>query len=105
MLTSVITRLEPAMNCDQATSPMLISRPLTERVVTEVFDALRAAEVALIGFWKRREAPANDGRAFDSIADLNEYTLKDIGAPHWLVARAAARRDAQHLRWIEYDIR
>ena len=93
------------MNSDQSTSAMLVSRPLTERIVAEVFDALRAVEVALAGVWKRREAPPDDQRAFDSIADLNEHALKDIGAPHWLVARAAARREAQHLRWIEFDVR
>lgn len=93
------------MNSNQATSLNPLPRPLTERVVGEVFDALRAVEVAFAGVWSRREQPSDDPRAFDSIADLSEHALKDIGAPHWLVARAAARREAQHLRWIEFDVR
>ena len=94
------------MNCNQATSRIPLSRPLTERVVDEVFVALRAVEVAFAGMWGRPAAPSpDDAQAFDSIADLSEHTLKDIGAPHWLVARAAARREAQHLRWIEFDAR
>ncbi len=93
------------MNSNQATSPIPLSRPLTERVVDEVVDALRAVEVAFAGVWSRREAQPDDLRAFDSIADLSEHALKDIGAPHWLVARAAARRETQHLRWTEFDVR
>ena len=85
---------------------MLVSRPLTERVVGEVFDALRAAEATLAGLLKgRRDATSADEHAFDAIAELDEHALKDIGAPHWLVARAAERREAQHLRWIELDVR
>jgi hypothetical protein len=93
------------MNCNEATSPVLVSPPLTERVVSEVFDALRSAGLAVAGLWKRRDAPALDERAIASIAHLNEHTLKDIGAPHWLVARAAQEREARHLRWVEFDVR
>jgi hypothetical protein len=93
------------MNCNEATSPVMVSRPLTERVVDEVFDALRAAEFGLAGFWKIRGALGVDEHAFESISGLDEHTLKDIGAPHWLVARATAERDARHLRWIEFELR
>ncbi len=93
------------MNCNEATSPLLVSRPLTERIVGEIFDALRFAQLAFAGFWKHRSVAAADDRAFESIANLDEHTLKDIGAPHWLVARAADERDARHLRWIEFEVR
>jgi len=93
------------MNCNEATSPLSVSPPLTERIVGEVFDALRFAQLALAGFWKDRGVAAADDRAFESIANLDEHTLKDIGAPHWLVARAADERDARHLRWIEFEAR
>ena len=92
------------MNANEAASPLPISQPLTERVVTEVFAALRSAELAVAGLWRRGE-PAADPHAFDAIEHLDERTLKDIGAPHWLVARAADRREAQQLRWIEIDVR
>ncbi len=93
------------MNCNEATSPLSVSPPLTERVVGEIFEALRSAQLAVAGVWKHRGAPAVDDRAFESIANLDEHTLKDIGAPHWLVARAADERDARHLRWIEFEVR
>jgi len=92
------------MNCDQAASSLSLPRPLTERVVGEVFDALRAAQNAVAGLWKPRIA-AVDKHRFESIADLDEHTLKDIGAPHWLVAQAADERETRHLRWIEFEVR
>jgi hypothetical protein len=93
------------MNCNEATSPLSVSPPLTERIVSEVFDALRSAQLAVAGFWKRPGVAPVDDRAFESIANLDEHTLKDIGAPHWLVARAADERDARHLRWIQFEVR
>jgi hypothetical protein len=99
------THLERAMNSNEATSPLSIFPPLTERVVGEVFNALRSAQLVVTAFWKRHRVAPVDDRAFESIANLDEHTLKDIGAPHWLVARAADERDARHLRWIEFEVR
>ena len=93
------------MNVDQAATRPPLARPLVESVVGEVLDALRAAEVALTSLWGRSGSSPDDKHAYDSIADLNEHALKDIGAPHWLVAQAAERREAQRLRWIEHDLR
>ena len=93
------------MNCNEATSPQPVSSPLTERIVGEVFDALRSAQTSVAGFWKQSGIANADDRAFESIANLDEHTLKDIGAPHWLVARAADERNARHLRWIEFEVR
>ena len=39
------------------------------------------------------------------LAHLPVYVLKDIGAPHWLVAHAAGEGDREHLRWIGFDHR
>ena len=50
-------------------------------------------------------AKAGDTRELDGLAHLNVHVLKDIGAPHWLVAQAAERREAQQLRWVELDVR
>jgi len=93
------------MSANEVASPMPVSPPLTERIVTEVFAALRSVELAIAGFWMNDEDAPLGPHAFDSIEHLNEHTLKDIGAPHWLVARAAERREAQRLRWIELDVR
>ena len=93
------------MNANEAASRLPTSQPLTERIVMEVLAALRSAELAVAGLWRRNQRPDFDPHAFDAIEHLNESTLKDIGAPHWLVARAAERREAQQLRWIELDVR
>ena len=93
------------MNANELASRMPIAQPLSERIVTEVFVALRSAALAAGGLWRRGDGPAVDAYAFDSIAHLNEHTLKDIGAPNWLVAQAAERREAQALRWVELDVR
>lgn len=48
---------------------------------------------------------AEETRELDGLSDLNAHLLKDIGAPHWLVAHAAGERDREHLRWIGFDHR
>jgi uncharacterized protein YjiS (DUF1127 family) len=44
-------------------------------------------------------------RDCDGLAHLDARVLKDIGAPHWLVARAAEpqRRDAGGVQWDAFD--
>jgi hypothetical protein len=44
-------------------------------------------------------------RELDGLAHLDMHVLKDIGAPHWLVARAAREPEREHLRWIELEHR
>jgi uncharacterized protein YjiS (DUF1127 family) len=43
---------------------------------------------------------AEDTHKFDGLAQLETHVLKDIGAPHWMVARAAERPNMESLRWI-----
>jgi hypothetical protein len=93
------------MNANEVVPCLPVPQSLIERIGTEVLAALRSAELAVAGLWKRDAGPPADRHAYDSIEQLDERTLKDIGAPHWLVARAAARREAQHLRWLELDLR
>jgi hypothetical protein len=44
-------------------------------------------------------------RDCDGLAHLDSHALKDIGAPHWLMARAAEqqRRDAEQVYWDGFD--
>ena len=74
-------------------------------VVERVRVALRAAFDAAWGLGRDPGKFADERRIADSIAHLNAHVLKDIGAPHWLVARAASRRDEQSLRWTEIEMR
>ena len=50
-------------------------------------------------------AKAGDTRELDGLAHLNVHVLKDIGAPHWLVAHASGEADREHLRWIGLEHR
>ena len=93
------------MNANEVASPLPINPPLTERIVAEVLAALRSVELAIAGFWSHDEARAADAHAFEAIEHLGERTLRDIGAPDWLVARASERREARALRWSEFDVR
>ena len=54
------------------------------------------ADVAL----RRRKRDAVDG-----IADMDQRLLEDIGAPHWLIARAASRADARYRLRFELEAR
>jgi uncharacterized protein YjiS (DUF1127 family) len=47
----------------------------------------------------------NETRPLEGLAHLELHVLKDIGAPHWLVARAAGEPDREHLRWIALEHR
>jgi hypothetical protein len=93
------------MNANEVASPLPITQPLTERIVSEVLAALRSVELAIAGFWSHDDSRSVDPQAFDAIEQLNERTLRDIGAPEWLVGRSAERREAQQLRWTELDVR
>jgi len=74
-------------------------------VVERVRLALRAALDAARTLGRNHDKFADERRVADSIAHLNVHVLKDIGAPHWLIAQAASRRDEQSLTWTEIEMR
>ncbi|HEV8552287.1 MAG TPA: hypothetical protein VGR65_02725 [Casimicrobiaceae bacterium] len=82
-----------------SSQPSVLSRPLTERVVSEIAQALRAAG-AVLALWRSHKARSRDVRAVDAMTDMNEHMLRDIGAPDRLISHAAARRDADQRRRI-----
>ena len=91
------------MNAHSSQPSVLLSRPLAERVVSEVGKALRAAG-AVLALWRIHRARSRDMRAADAITDMNEHMLRDIGAPDRLISHAAARRDADHRRLISVQL-
>jgi hypothetical protein len=91
------------MNAHSSQPSVLLSRPLTERVVSEVGKALRAAGAVLV-LWPIHRARSRDVRAVDAMTDMNEHMLRDIGAPDGLISHAAARRDADHRRLISVQL-
>jgi hypothetical protein len=98
MLTSTDTqRLETIMTTAPCTTTIRLSRPLHERLLDRLTHLLRDAATA----WRARVERRRAEREFEAVADLNETMLRDIGAPSWMVANAAARRDAQEMRRFE----
>ena len=91
------------MNALSSQPSVVLSRPLTERVVSEVGKALRAAG-ALLAHWRIHRARSRDVRAVDAMTDMNEHMLRDIGAPNRVISDAAARRDAHHRRLISVQL-
>jgi uncharacterized protein YjiS (DUF1127 family) len=94
---------DPIMNAYPSQPSVLLSRPLTERVVSEVGKAVRAAG-AVLALWRNHRARSRDVRAVDAMTDMNEHMLRDIGAPDRLISHAAARRDADHRRLISVQL-
>lgn len=91
------------MNAYPSQPSVLLSRPLTERVFSEVGKAVRAAG-AVLALWRNHRARSRDVRAVDAMTDMNEHMLRDIGAPDRLISHAAARRDADHRRRIPVQL-
>jgi hypothetical protein len=94
---------DPVMNAHSSQPSVHLSRPLTERVVSDVGKALRAAG-ALLALWRIHRARSRDVCAVDAMTDMNEHMLRDIGAPDRLISHAAARRDADHRRRIPVQL-
>ena len=78
---------------------------VVERVRIALHAAFVSARRVARLIQRDREHSAVERRALDSIAHLNVHVLKDIGAPHWLIAQAASSRDEQSLRWTEIEMR
>jgi len=85
--------MNTAACCMPRTIPL--SRPWPLRWAQAVADGLRDVRAALAEARRQREAEraqAWDARALEGLAD---HVLRDIGAPEWVRAEAAARRAAE----------
>jgi hypothetical protein len=80
------------MNFHLSQPILLLSRPLTERVIKAVH--------TMLTHWGDYKARRWEARASDAINDMNEHLLRDIGAPDRLIAHAAARKVAHERRQI-----
>ncbi|HET7096466.1 MAG TPA: hypothetical protein VFJ68_03690, partial [Casimicrobiaceae bacterium] len=72
---------------------------------TRLDEATGAGEIETACACDSCGSDAEDMRELDGLAHLNAHVLKDIGAPHWLVAHAAAERDREHVRWLGFENR
>ena len=87
------------LHLSQSTAAMCPTLP--ERFVTAAGEAARAALGAFQATWRDQVAHVDQGSAYKLMADIDEHTLKDIGAPNWLIAEAVERKDAHHRRLLE----
>jgi hypothetical protein len=88
------------MNIRTTHPTISLVRPLHERVLDALGDAWRDLRQAV----QRRIEQRREARELDAVADMSELLLRDIGAPDWLIAQAQARRDANQLRLVEYNL-
>ena len=89
------------MNFQLTQSSILISHSLAGRAAAVAAEVARTALDAFRASWNYRAARRNHARAIELMAGIDEHTLRDIGAPNWLVAQAVERKDAHRLRLIE----
>ncbi|MEO7761224.1 MAG: hypothetical protein ABIS68_04850 [Casimicrobiaceae bacterium] len=83
------------MNCNtaQIALPVSASTP-----VGAAWDSIAAKLAALHQAHVARSAQA---RATATFSDIDQHTLRDIGAPNWLIAEASLRHDSRALRLID----
>ena len=83
------------MNCNAAqSSASLLTAP-------EFGAPWSSAFAKLHSLWQDHLCRANQARAMATFADIDAHTLRDIGAPHWIVADATMRGDSRGLRLID----
>jgi hypothetical protein len=51
--------------------------------------------------WRDHPVHVDQVSALEAMTEIDEHTLKEIGAPNSLIAHAIERKDAHHLRLLE----
>ena len=85
----------------QPSSPQItipLWRPLPLRLWRAVADTVHAAGFAVLQAWQAHRQRQHERRAWSGLSDLGSHTLKDIGAPDWVVLDAADRSDTARRR-------
>ncbi len=62
---------------------------------------LHAATEFVQSLWCAHRERAHLARAQSAFAEIDTHTLRDIGAPNWLIAESTSRDDARGLRLID----
>lgn len=66
-----------------------------------MLDRLRAA---LLAHWGERAARRRREHQFDAVMNLSPRTLRDIGAPEWVVSASESRREGEAHRLDELHL-
>jgi len=87
--------LEHTMQTTTCPSTISLHRTWHQRLLdTSLADVVLTLRQA----WQARSRKLREQRELAAVAEMNELLLRDIGAPDWMVAEAAARRDVDRLR-------
>jgi uncharacterized protein YjiS (DUF1127 family) len=76
----------------QPSSSTVLSGPLRGPAAERVANMFRT----IAALYRKHLERRRQRRAFDGIAEMNDYLLKDIGALDWLISRGAARSEVRH---------
>jgi len=88
---------ETAMSTPQVFQPSLpLCRPIAVR--------WREALLAPVEAWQRWRERRQREHRYDAVLDLNPRTLRDIGAPEWVVSHAQSRREVESHRVDEFHL-
>ena len=71
------------------------------RVVAATTGAARAAYETFQSVWREGARENDRARSYELMVDVNDRTLKDIGAPEWMIARANERRHSHYIHLLE----
>jgi len=86
------------MQTTSCASLIPLHRPWHQRLLDySMADAMRSLAAA----WQRHAQHRREQRELAAVAEMNELLLRDIGAPDWMVAEAAARRESERVRLDE----
>jgi uncharacterized protein YjiS (DUF1127 family) len=103
MLTTPKNQPEPAMLSSSLQITIALWQPLHLRVWRRVVDTVHAARLGLQRNRHEHVLSARRQREWNGLAELSAHTLKDIGAPDWLVLDATERGDMARQRLDEFS--
>ena len=67
------------------------------RVATATTEAALAAIATFQSVWRAQTKEEDRARAIEMMIDVDAHTLKDIGAPDWMIAHSHERHEAHRL--------
>ena len=89
------------MNCNATQAAPVSSGGSLSVHAAEFSTAWVTAFAKIQTLWQDHVERANHARAQAVFADIDEHTLKDIGAPNWAIAEAVHRGDSRGLRLMD----
>jgi hypothetical protein len=92
---------EPIMSTPHPFPPQL---PLYRPVAVRWADRWREALSVPVAAWRRWMEHRQREHRYDAVLELSPFTLKDIGAPDWVVSHAQSRREVEAHRVDDFRL-